>query len=142
VPYGGAGPALQAVLAGTTQLATLNISNVTAQISAGAVRPLVQTGATRAPELPNSPTMIEAGFDGVVAETFQAMLAPAGTPQPVLQQLADAAVTAMRQEDVRKKLADVGFVVTGGGPDVLRARIDREVPMWKDVIEKTGIKVR
>jgi len=139
IGYSGAGPAFQAVLAGTVQLGSVALSNALQHIKAGSVIALVQTGAARWPDLPDVPTLEEAGYKGSVSETFQALLAPAGTPAPVLERLQKDVVTVLRQPDVDAKLKEAGFGVIAGGPDQLRARIAREVPMWKDVIQKAGI---
>jgi tripartite-type tricarboxylate transporter receptor subunit TctC len=140
VPYTGAGPALTAVLGGTTQLGALNLSVVVQHIKAGSLRALVQTGATRWPDLPDVPTMGEAGFPNSVSETFQALFAPAGTPQPIIDRVEKEVIAILLREDTRTKLKEAGFGVIAKGPEVLKARIAKEVPMWKEVIEKAGIK--
>jgi tripartite-type tricarboxylate transporter receptor subunit TctC len=139
VPYTGAGPALTAVLGGTTQLGALNLSVVVQHIKAGSLRALVQTGATRWSDLPDTPTLEEAGFPNAVSETFQALLAPAGTPQPVVQRLETEVVAILQREDTRAKLKEAGFGVIAKGPAELKARIETEVPMWRDIIQKAGI---
>jgi tripartite-type tricarboxylate transporter receptor subunit TctC len=140
VPFTGAGPALTAVLAGTTQLGALNLSVVIQHIKSGALRALVQTGAARWPDLPDTPTMEEAGFPNSVSETFQALLAPSGTPEPIVRRLETEVITILLLSDTRAKLKDAGFGVIAKGPAALEARIAHEVPMWKDVIAKAGIK--
>ena len=110
-------------------------------MSSGAIRLLVQTGTERWSELPNVPTLAEAGFPGTESETFVAMLAPAGTPQEIVDRLAAETTTILKRQEVRDLLKTMGFGVIAGGPASLRARIAREVPMWKDVIEKANIKV-
>jgi len=68
------------------------------------------------------------------------LVAPAGTPQEIVDRLAKEVITILTRPDVRETLKQTGFGVIGGGPEVLRARIAREVPMWKDVIERANIK--
>jgi tripartite-type tricarboxylate transporter receptor subunit TctC len=140
VPYTGAGPALTAVLGGTTQLGALNLSVVVQHIKAGSLLALVQTGATRWADLPDVPTMEEAGFPNSVSETFQALLAPAGTPQAIVQRLEKEVIAILERQDTREKLKEAGFGVIAKGPAALKARIETEVPMWKDVIQKAGIR--
>jgi tripartite-type tricarboxylate transporter receptor subunit TctC len=140
VPYTGAGPALTAVLGGTTQLGALNLSVVVQHIKAGSLLALVQTGATRWPDLPDIPTMEEAGFPNSVSETFQALLAPAETPQAIVQRLETEVIAILQRQDTRDKLKEAGFGVIAKGPAALKARIETEVPMWKDVIQKAGIR--
>jgi tripartite-type tricarboxylate transporter receptor subunit TctC len=140
VPYPGAGPAFQAVLSGTVQVGSVALSVAMQHIKAGSVVAFAQTGATRWPDLADVPTIEQAGYANSVTETFQALLAPAGTPKEVLERIEKDVVSVLKQRDVADKLQETGFGVIAGGPDVLRARIEREVPMWKDVIQQAGIK--
>ena len=88
VPYSGAAPAAQAAIAGTTDVGSVNIAGLIGFIKSGALRPLVQTGQERWPDLPDVPTMEQAGIPNAVVETTQMLLAPAGTPQPIIDRLA------------------------------------------------------
>jgi len=141
VPYSGAGAAILAILSGATQLGTVNTLGLMQHVNAGTIRVLVQTGHERWPELPNVPTMADAGFPNTESETFVAMLAPAGTAQEIVDRLAKETNAILKQSEFRDRLRQMGFAVIAGGPDILRERISREVPMWKDVIEKGDIKV-
>jgi tripartite-type tricarboxylate transporter receptor subunit TctC len=141
VPYDGAGPAMVAVIGGQTQLGALAVSGLIGQVKSGALRMLAQTGAHRWPDLGNVPTLTEAGIADAESETFQAMLAPVGTPQPIVASMSQHVIAALQLPDVRGHLTQAGFGVTAGGPDILKARLAREVPMWRAVIEKAGIKV-
>ena len=141
VPYPGGGPAILAILSAATQVGSVNILGLMQHVSAGTIRVLVQTGRERWSELPNVPTMAEAGFPNTESETFVAMLAPAGTPQEIIDRLANETNAILRRPESRETLKLMGFGVIAGEPAVLRARIAREVPMWKDVIEKASIKV-
>ena len=141
VPYPGGGPAILAILGNATHVGSVNILGLMQHVNSGAIRVLVQTGTERWSELPNVPTVAEAGFPGTESETFVAMLAPAGTPQEIVDRLAAETTTILKRQEVRDLLKTMGFGVIAGGPASLRARIAREVPMWKDVIEKANIKV-
>ncbi len=141
VPYDGAGPALVAVLGGQTQLGALAVSGVIGQVKSGALRVLVQTGAQHWPDLADVPTLAEAGIANSESETFQAMLAPAGTAPTIIKTMSDHVISALRQPDVQDHLKAAGFGVIAGGPDILRARLAREVPMWRSVIETSGLKI-
>jgi tripartite-type tricarboxylate transporter receptor subunit TctC len=141
VPYPGGGPAILAILSAATHVGSVNILGLMQHVSSGAIRVLVQTGAERWPELPNVPTMAEAGFPNTESETFVAMLAPAGTPPEIIERLARETIVILKRQEVRDLLKTMGFGVIAGDPSVLRARIAREVPMWKDVIEKANVKV-
>ena len=139
VPYSGAAPALQAAAAGTTDIASVSIGGVVGQIKSGLVKALVQTGSERWPDLPDVPTMKEAGIPNAVVETWQMLLAPAGTPQPVIEKLADAIQSIMQDPDIKAKMMKTGSRAGFAGPKELEARMQQEVPMWKEIVERTGI---
>lgn len=141
VPYTGAGPAVQAALSGTTQLAAVNISSAMAQIKAGALRALVQTGRERWYELPDVPTLSDAGVPDAASETYQSLFAPAGTPKEIVDRLAAEVIAIIQKPEMRERLQTSGLGVVAAGPDGVRARVAREVPMWQEIIAKTGLKV-
>lgn len=139
VPYSGAAPALQAAAAGTTDIASVSIGGVVGQIKSGLVKALVQTGSERWPDLPDVPTMKEAGIPNAVVETWQMLLAPAGTPQPIIDKIADALKAIMQDPDIKEKMMKAGSRAGYAGPQQLAARMQQEVPMWKDVVERAGL---
>lgn len=141
VPFQGAAPAAQGAMAGTTDIGSVNIAGLIGFIQSGKLKPLVQTGETRWPDLPDVPTMQEAGIPNAVVETTQMLLAPAGTPQRVIERLAKEVKTIMAKPDVRAKMLKASFAVQYEGPEELKARIAREVPMWKDLVDRAGIKI-
>lgn len=141
VPFQGAAPAAQGAMAGTTDIGSVNIAGLIGFIQSGRLKPLVQTGETRWPDLPDVPTMQEAGIPNAVVETTQMLLAPAGTPQRVIERLAKEVKTIMAKPDVRAKMLKASFAVQYEGPEELKARIAREVPMWKDLVDRAGIKI-
>jgi tripartite-type tricarboxylate transporter receptor subunit TctC len=140
IAYTGGAPAVQAVLSKQIQLMSASLSSVMPQIAGGLLKPIVQTGKERWPDLPNVPTMAEAGIADAVSDTFQALFAPAGIPPEVVSKLSKEIISVLGQKEVRDALWTAGLKVTAGSPDALRARIAQEVPMWRDVIEKAGIK--
>src|SRR5262249_52340431 len=140
VPYQGAAPAAQAALAGNVDFASVAVAGMMGMVHGGQLRPLVQTGAGPWPELPGVPTMAEAGIADAVVDTTQMLLAPAGTPQPVIDRLAKEVLAIMRKPEVRDKMMKASFAVRPEGPQELAARISRDVPMWKDIVDKAGIK--
>jgi tripartite-type tricarboxylate transporter receptor subunit TctC len=140
VPYQGAAPAAQAALAGNVDFASVAVAGMMGMVHGGQLRPIVQTGAGPWPELPGVPTMAEAGIADAVVDTTQMLLAPAGTPQPVIDRLAREVLAIMRKPEVRDKMLKASFEVKPEGPDALAARIAREVPMWKDIVDKAAIK--
>jgi tripartite-type tricarboxylate transporter receptor subunit TctC len=139
IPYSGAGPAIIAVLGGATQLAVVALSAAIGQIKAGQLTALVQTGEKRWPDLPDVPTMGEAGFPGATAESFQCLLAPAGTPQEIVDRVGKAVAAALKKPEIADDLRKDGFGVTAAGPEELAARFAKEVPMWADVVRNAGI---
>jgi tripartite-type tricarboxylate transporter receptor subunit TctC len=140
VPYGGAAPSLQATAAGNTDIASIAIGGLVGNIRAGMVKALVQTGAERWPELPDVPTMQEAGIPNAVVETWQMLLAPANTPAPVVQKLTEAVRAIIADPEVQTKMQKAGVKAGYAGPDALHARMAKETPMWKELVDRAGIK--
>ena len=142
IPYAGAAPAAQALIGKTVDVGTMSISVAMPQIQAGLLKGLAVTGAERWPDLPDIPTVAEAGVPESVSETWQGILVPAGTPKDAIDRLAKALVEIAQRPDVREKLRHAGFAATGRGPDAFAKRIAEDVPKWKDVIEKARISVK
>ncbi|HTB01812.1 MAG TPA: tripartite tricarboxylate transporter substrate binding protein [Bradyrhizobium sp.] len=139
VPFGGAGPAVQAVLSGTVPLACASLPGAHPLILNHDVRALAVTGSQRWFDLPEVPTMIELGYKDFVSDTFHAMLAPAGTPQDIVERLATVLLETLRQPAFHEQLRSLGFEVIGNGPDGLRRRIELELPRDRDLIARAGI---
>lgn len=139
VPFSGAAPALQAALAGTTDIASVSIAGLIGHIRSGELKGLAQTGAEHWVDLPDVPTMAEAGVPNAVVETSQMFLAPAGTPQPIIKRLAEETKAILQEPDVKEKMLKAGFMVKYEGPDELHARMVREIPMWKEIVERAGL---
>jgi tripartite-type tricarboxylate transporter receptor subunit TctC len=140
VPFSGAAPAAQAAIAGTTELASVNISGMLGHVRSGALRALVQTGGARWSEMADVPTLVEAGIKDAVLETTQFLLAPAGTPQPIIDRLADETLKALRKPQVRERMMNASFAVSGEGPQQLRMRMEHEFATWKELIDKAGLR--
>lgn len=141
VPYTGAGPAAQAALAGTTDVGSVNISATIPLIKAGKLRALVQTGATRWFELPDVPTVEEAGIGNDESETLQTLLAPIKTPGPVIDKISEAVIKVLARPEIRQHLLKTGFAVAGTGPDALKKLTAEEVAKWREVIAAENLKV-
>ena len=140
VPFPGAGPAIQAALAGTTQIAFAALPPAHPHIESGALKALAITGEHRWFDLPNVPTMVELGYKDFISDTFQGFLAPAKTPPEIVAQLAAKSVEILKVEKTAEQLRNDGFEVIANGPDGMKKRIDDEVPKWRNVITKAGIK--
>ena len=142
IPYAGAGPASTAVLAGLVDFYAANYGSLTGLLSSGKVRPIAVTAKTRWPDLPNVPTLDELGIKDAESDTFQALFAPAGTPKPIIDRLAKELGKILNEPDMRAKYAKLGLPVLAEGPNAFAARVKREVPMYKEVIEKAGLKIK
>jgi tripartite-type tricarboxylate transporter receptor subunit TctC len=139
IPYPGAAPAAQALLSKTVEVASISITVAKPQIGVGAMTGLAVTGSERWPELPEVPTVGEAGVPAALADTWQGIMVPTGTPKEAVERLATALIGVMRRPDVRERLLNAGFYSTGRGPDDFRRRIVEEIPKWKTVIQKARI---
>jgi tripartite-type tricarboxylate transporter receptor subunit TctC len=142
IPFAGAGPATAAVLANQVDLYTANIGSLMGVIDGGKVRPIAVTSEKRWGDLPNVPSLDELGVKNAVSDTFQAVYAPAGTPQPVVERLVKELTAILARPDVKEKFVKAGLPVVAEGPDVYRARIAREVPMYKEIIDKAGLRIQ
>ena len=111
-------------------------------IDAGKLRPIAVTSQEPWPELPNVPTLDELGVKDAVSDTFQGIFAPAGTPQAVIDRLAKELTLILNRPDTREKFVKAGLPVVAEGPDVFRARIAREIPMYKAIIDQAGLKIQ
>jgi tripartite-type tricarboxylate transporter receptor subunit TctC len=140
VVFAGGGDALKALLSGTVQLSSGVLAPAHPHIKAGTIKGLAVTGRTRWHDLPEIPTMLEAGYPDFVFETYTALMAPAKTPPDVVARLEQVALEVLRRPDIRAKLTESGFEVTAKPGKEHMARIAREVPMFADIISRAGIK--
>ncbi len=136
----GGGVALQQLLSGAAQVSAGVLAPAKPHIDAGKIQALAIMSESRYPGAPDIPTMVEAGYPGFVFETFLALLAPAKTPKDITEKLSKAMVEGLKKPDTTALLEKNAFIVRALGPDGLKARIAKEVPMFKDVISKAGIK--
>ena len=139
IPFNGAAPALQAALAGTTDIGSVSIAGLIGFIRSGELKGLAQTGSERWFDLPDVPTMGEAGIPNAVVETSQIFLAPAGTPPPIIRRLAEETQVILQKPDVKAKMLNAGFMVKYEGPEDLHSRMVREIPRWKEIVERAGL---
>ncbi len=142
IPFPGAGPATNAALAGQVDLYTANIGSLQGQIDGGKLRPIAVTSKARWAPLPDVPTLEEAGIKGAESDTFQGIFVLAGTPQPVIDRLATELTAILRRPDIKEKFDKIGLPVVAEGPAQFRARVEREVPMYKEVIDKAGLRIQ
>ena len=140
IPFRGAGPAAQAVLAKTTQVGSVAPAAAETLIQDGQLRALAVTSEKRWFSLPNVPTMIESGYPGFISDTFNALFAPAGTPPDIVALLVREARAAFQRPDAREQARKAGFEVVAGTPEQLTARVASEVPAVRELVAKAGIK--
>jgi tripartite-type tricarboxylate transporter receptor subunit TctC len=140
IVFAGGGEALQAVLGGTVQLSSGTLAPALPQIKAGALKALAVTGATRWPELPEVPTMQEAGYKDFVFETYTALLAPAKTPPEIVSRLERDSLAILRRPEMGGKLSELGFEIQARDGKGHMARVAKEVPMFRAIIAQAGIK--
>jgi tripartite-type tricarboxylate transporter receptor subunit TctC len=139
VPFSGAGPAIQAILSGTTQVAFAALPPAHPHIESGALKALAVTGAHRWFDLPEVPAMIELGYKDFISDTFQGFLAPANTPPAIIDLLSTRSIEIVKRPNIADQLRNSGFEVLANGPDGMRKRIADEVPKWRDIVAKAGI---
>lgn len=140
LPYRGTGPAMNDLIAGHVPLGVNGLSASAAHIQSGRVRALAVTGDARASAFPEVPTFRELGLPGVDLYTHWGVLTRAGTPQPVIDRLAQAFADAVQRADLRQRLNDLGFVPAGEGPARYAETIRRETARFTAVIRAANIR--
>jgi tripartite-type tricarboxylate transporter receptor subunit TctC len=141
VPYRGTTALLPDLLANRISMSFANIVNVLPLAREGKLRALAITSIKRSALAPELPTMAESGFPGFEAVPWFGLLAPAGTPQDVLDQLHGQTVKILAMPEVRKKFDELGLEPVGNTPAEFTAIIKKETPEWAKVIKDAGIKL-
>ncbi len=141
VPYKGAAPALQDVVAGHDQMMFATAASVVSFIRANKVRALAVTTLKRTKILPDVPTMDEAGLKGFEASTWHGLVAPAGTSPEIIAKLHDAAVKALQDTLVEASLDKLGVDIVGDTPQEFQAYITAEIPKWTAIVKASGASV-
>jgi tripartite-type tricarboxylate transporter receptor subunit TctC len=139
VVFAGGGDALRAVLSGTAQLSSGVLAPAHPHIKAGAIRGLAVTGTKRWHDLPEIPTMLEAGYRDFVFETYTAVVAPAKVPAEIVSRLEKEMLAILRKPEMRAKLEQSGFEVQAKDGKAHMERVAKEVPMFRDIIAQAGI---
>lgn len=138
IPYTGTGPALNDLMSGQVDYMTDQIVNVVGQINAGTIKAFAIATPKRSPALPNLPTTKEAGLDGYEVSAWNAVFAPKGAPQAIVDRLSDALSKALDDPNARKRLDDLGAVVPEGaerGAAALQKLVVSEVARWTPVLK-------
>ncbi len=134
VHYTGSAPIMLAITAGEFPFTIENLVLVGPQIRAGTMRGLAVTSATRAPALPDIPTMIEAGFPGFTAGGWYGLLAPAGVPEDAIARFHTAAAETLAEPDIARRITDMGAPPIAGGPADFRRHMEAETARWRGVL--------
>ncbi len=142
VPYKGGGPATLSVVAGETRMLFASIPSVLGHIQGGNVRPFAVTAPTRAPELPDVPTMQELGFADFDVRAWDAILVPAGTPAAIIAQLNREIARVAAMPEIQEAFKKVGLELSVTSPEQLAARIRRETAIWSAIVKEAGISLQ
>ena len=142
VPYKGAGPAVTGILSGEATIFFALPAAMTQHVKAGKARALAVTDARRYPGLPDVPTLVEAGIQGVDANPFWGVVAPAGTPAAIIDRLHVAYAKHINAEDMRKRLVGMAFVPVANTPSEFAAFIKADAAKWDKVIQSAGIQAQ
>jgi tripartite-type tricarboxylate transporter receptor subunit TctC len=140
IPYRGAAPAMTDLLAGQVQLKMDTYATAYAQVAAGRLRALAYAGRARSALMPEVPAIAEMlpGYEGVL---WMGLVAPAGTPQPVIEKLAAAVRRAVGSADLAERLKRDGIDPVGGSPQEFGAQIAREITQWRELAKSANIKL-
>ena len=141
IPYKGSAPAMQDLLGGQVQLMFDNLPPSLPQIKAGKLRALAVTTATRAPALPDVPTIAEAGLPGYESSSWFGLLAPTGTPRDIVVKLNAEIASWLATPEAREKLTAIGAIAMGGTPEDFARHIAAETTKWAGVVKASGAKV-
>jgi len=141
IPYKGATPTLQALLAGDIDLAINPSFSFLPAIKQGKLKAIAVTGATRDPSLPDTPTMIESGYPDVVLSNWAAVYAPAKTPQPIIDRLSREIATVVAMPDFVERIRSMAIVPVSSTPTELAARQKADSAKFGPVIKAAGIRV-
>ena len=139
VPYSGGSGVLNDLIAGVVDVAFMTSTGAMPNLEAGKVRPLAIAGPVRLPGLPNVPTFAELGLPGMVSDSWNGLLAPAGTPQPIIDKLAAAVMKAVKSKEFKDALIPQGAVLIGNSPSEFRAQMQTEVAHWSEQFKKIKI---
>jgi tripartite-type tricarboxylate transporter receptor subunit TctC len=140
VPYKGSPPAIAGLLGGEVSLMFANVADIGSQIKGGKVKALAVTAARRAPSLPDVPTLSETGLPGFEIMSWFGLLAPAGTPAPIVARLNAETVKVLARADVQATLAAQGLEVAPGSPEQFAAYIKSEIAKFTRIGKAAGIK--
>ncbi len=141
IPYTGAGPVVQAVLANQVTTGITAVPPVAPHIKAGTVRGIAVLAPKRSANIPDVPTAIESGVAGVDSDTKQGFLAPAGTPKPIIDRMHREVMKLMQLPDVKERMAALGFDIVADTQQEFARTVNEEIAKWGKAIREAKIKV-
>ncbi|MBM3367441.1 MAG: tripartite tricarboxylate transporter substrate binding protein [Betaproteobacteria bacterium] len=141
IPYRGSTQSRQDLVAGEVQLSVDGLLPTLPLIKAGKLKAFGLTSGRRSSVAPEIPTLAEAGVTGYASDTWYGIVAPAGTPRPILATLHAAAITAINTPSVHDRLTKQGAELVGNTPAEFRALLVRELQLWTKVVKDSGAKV-
>lgn len=142
VPYKGASGVLNDLIAGHIDMAFMTATSAMPNLQAGKAKSIAISGTKRLAGLPKIPTFAEAGLPGMVSDSWNGLLAPAGTPQAIIRKLHEAAVAAMNTPDIKEKLESQGALVIANSPSEFKAEIRQEVVEWAEQFKRIKIELQ
>jgi tripartite-type tricarboxylate transporter receptor subunit TctC len=137
VPYKGSAPSLTAVISGEADFTFVNIPSSKQLIESGQVKALAITSSKRFAAVPNIPTMAEAGIQGMDVATWYSILAPAGTPRPIIEKLNKAVNQAVSKPEFRKQLEDLGTAPMTESPEYFKKFLAEEIVRWREIVQQS-----
>jgi len=142
VPYNAPGTATTNLMANDIQLMFQLVPGIASQVRGEKVRALALLSDTRSPALPDVPTTKELGFPKLLSSTWFALLAPAGTPAPIIEKMNNEINQVLKDPDFQKRLAAIGATPLGGSSKDLANHLSAELDKWGEVIKAAGIKAQ
>jgi tripartite-type tricarboxylate transporter receptor subunit TctC len=139
IPYKGTGPALTDLLGGHIPMALAPIPATGPNVASGLLRALAVTGKTRSRLMPDVPTLAESGLPGFEASLYYGLVAPAGTPRPVIDKLNRELRAALGSDEVKKQLGLDGTEITPDTPEDYADFIDRDEKKWSELVKASGV---
>ncbi|MBP6815329.1 MAG: tripartite tricarboxylate transporter substrate binding protein, partial [Burkholderiaceae bacterium] len=138
VPYKGGAPAIQALAAGEVQMTAVSVNTSLPHLKSGRVRALALQSSKRSPALPDLPTLAEGGINGAEADSWLAILGPAGIPADIVSKLNREIATTLALPDIKERLAQLGLEVVGSSVAQFQQLQERDVVKWGDAVKRSG----
>jgi tripartite-type tricarboxylate transporter receptor subunit TctC len=139
VPFRGDAPLNQALVQGDVEMAVVPMGTARPLVEAGSIRAIAVTGAKRSSALPNVPTVAEQGFPGFDSESWQGLFFPANTPAPIVEAIYKAALQALKDPEIRQRIANLGSEPVGSDPKTFAAFLKAEVDRYARIVQEAKV---